>query len=659
MKEENLKRFEGLDEVMEQAITDAGSSAALIADFDEALDAAIPRGYKPTFVKGLGRFSSKAQKKGTSESRQVARILAVCARYDWPTPTWIMLRGVSGWRKSKNGISHNLDPKKSELGRFIAATEAGQVPAGTLLAVDNPDRFSRTNPDAADHALMTLLRHGVSVLFLSMQMLLKVGDQDNVNKRKDVMDELARANREGNTKSKYVRSGQEIQIQKAKAGQRVNFGGRVPRWIKWDKTAKDYVPNGEKWATVCRIVKETLEQKVWGHIVCGLNTDKVPCLLGGKAWQHASVYQLLRNPALRGDLKIKNETLVGYIPAVITDKAQWNLLQARLLVENGQGGGCRSSDKIRNLFPGLVVCHRCGMSMRVMHGAGLDGGKYTCIGHIIGAAAKDSGKPVCDETRMLKVKVMELDFFGLFIEKLPSTLLLQRNEVRQAEVARIRAEIAKHAGKITRLGRLFAEIETDTQDLVKDVKEARDAIASLQVKEGEMLTEANVDVGTDAAWTGVVQLLQQHSPAQTTDAALDILREVSARLRVQLADNELRKRLIGPLKMLVSAIEVDVKGMEKKYRVKLLGGGYTEWRDVSKLNAELIEANVKIGHNKSSAKQSATALAQTAKKTLTAEHRANIARGNQGKKRSAEMRARASQSAKARWAERRAMAAAA
>ncbi len=233
---------------------------------------------------------------------------------------------------------------------------------------------------------------------------------------------------------------------------------------------------------------------------------------------------------------------------------------------------------------------------------------------------------------------MELDFFGLFIEKLPSTLLLQRNEVRQAEVARIRAEIAKHAGKITRLGRLFAEIETDTQDLVKDVKEARDAIAALQVKEGEMLTEANVDVGTDAAWTGVVQLLRQHSPAQTTDAALDILREVSARLRVQLADNELRKRLIGPLKMLVSAIEIDVKGMAKKYRVKLLGGGYTEWRDVSKLNAELIEANLKNGHSKSSAKQSAMALAQTVKKPMTAEHRAKIARGNQGKKRSAEMR---------------------
>jgi hypothetical protein len=267
MRIRNAKTSLDLDKVIAEALRTAGSSAALIADFDEALDASIPPGYKPTFVKGLGRFSSKQQKKGSTEFRQVARILAVCARYHWPTPTWIMLGGVSAWRKGKNGIPHNLDPKRSELGQFIAKADAGQLPAGTLLVVDNPDRFSRTNLDAADHALMTILRHGVSVLFLSMQMLLKAGDQDNVQKRGDVMAELARANRQGNTKSKYVRDGQAVQIQKAKAGQRVNFGGKVPRWVKWDDAAKDYVPNGKKWSTVCRIVKEALEQRIWGQIV--------------------------------------------------------------------------------------------------------------------------------------------------------------------------------------------------------------------------------------------------------------------------------------------------------------------------------------------------------------------------------------------------------
>jgi DNA invertase Pin-like site-specific DNA recombinase len=298
--------------------------------FDETLDAAIPKGYQPQLTIGLVRSSGHSQNQGSSESRQLAGILAVCNRYQWPSPTWIVLRGVSDRKQGENGTPRSLDPNKSVLGMFIAAAKTGKVPAGTILMADNRDRFSRVNPAAAEHALMTLLRNGVSVLFLSTRMFLEPGDKDNVMKRSCVMIELSRANREGNTKSKYVRDGITNQIRKARAGQRVNFGGKIPRWIKWDANAKDYKPNGQKWTTVCRIVKEALEHKIWGQIVRTLNADKVPCLAGGKAWKHTSVYRLLRSPALRGDFVIRNETLKGYSPAVVTSESQWHLLQARL-----------------------------------------------------------------------------------------------------------------------------------------------------------------------------------------------------------------------------------------------------------------------------------------------------------------------------------------
>ena len=194
---------------------------------------------------------------------------------------------------------------------------------------------------------MTLLRNGVAVLFLSMQMLLKPGDKDNNQKRQAVMNELTRANREAATKSKYIRDSFAIRLEKAKSGEQRNFGGQVPRWLKWDKNAKKYVPHPEKWGTVQRIVSEVIAQKMWGHIVRDLNAAKVPCLLGGKRWQHASVYQLVRNPALRGDF----HGLVGYVPAVV-NPAQWDLLQARLAVSNKRGGGSRNSDKIPELVSG-------------------------------------------------------------------------------------------------------------------------------------------------------------------------------------------------------------------------------------------------------------------------------------------------------------------
>ena len=215
--------------------------------------------------------------------------------------------------------------------------------------------------------------------------------------------------------------------------------------------------------------------------------------------------------------------------------------------------------------------------MRVIKGGSggtLHDQSYVCMGQVTGVAAKPE-LPVCDETRVIKVRAIELDFFGLMLTKLPSTLLLQRDEARQAEIAAVHAEIAVHTGTITRLGRLFAATGIETPELVNDIKAARDRVAALQKQECELLKEARVDIGADAAWQDVMKLLKSHLPTEATEAARDTLLDAAAKLRVQLADNELRKKLIAPLKMLVSSVEIDVKGKEKKYRVELLGGGYT------------------------------------------------------------------------------------
>jgi hypothetical protein len=203
MKEENPKS--GLKQGNEQEIKETRSSAKLMVDFNEELDGNPPPGYMPAFVVVLRRFIIRNQNSGSSESLQAAHILEACNRIGWPTPTCIMPCGVSALAKGENGITNSLDPKSQELRRFIAAAEVGQVPAGTLLIVDVdiPDRFLRTNLDAVQHALMTLLRNGVSILFLSVPVLLEAGSQANVDIWEKIMF-LSNAPI-GKTKSRLVR----------------------------------------------------------------------------------------------------------------------------------------------------------------------------------------------------------------------------------------------------------------------------------------------------------------------------------------------------------------------------------------------------------------------------------------------------------------------
>ncbi|HLH55522.1 MAG TPA: hypothetical protein VKY92_18120, partial [Verrucomicrobiae bacterium] len=71
-----------------------------------------------------------------------------------------------------------------------------------------------------------------------------------------------------------------------------------------------------------------------------------------------------------------------------------------------------------------------------------DSSSYVCVGYLAGVAARDSGKSTCDKYRIIKVKAIELDLFGLLFEKLPSTILLERDKERQAELTKVRVEIS-------------------------------------------------------------------------------------------------------------------------------------------------------------------------------------------------------------------------
>ena len=66
--------------------------------------------------------------------------------------------GVSGW------TGENIE--KGALGDFIAALKAGKIPKGSVLIVENWDRFSRLMPMDAYTKLGEIIKAGVDVVTL-------------------------------------------------------------------------------------------------------------------------------------------------------------------------------------------------------------------------------------------------------------------------------------------------------------------------------------------------------------------------------------------------------------------------------------------------------------------------------------------------------------
>ncbi|NKX37809.1 recombinase family protein, partial [Rhodobacteraceae bacterium R_SAG4] len=56
--------------------------------------------------------------------------------------------------------------KKGGFGRFLAAIETGQVPAGSILIVESLDRLSRAKVTEAFTQLVGLLKHGIKIVTL-------------------------------------------------------------------------------------------------------------------------------------------------------------------------------------------------------------------------------------------------------------------------------------------------------------------------------------------------------------------------------------------------------------------------------------------------------------------------------------------------------------
>jgi DNA invertase Pin-like site-specific DNA recombinase len=75
----------------------------------------------------------------------------------------------------------NLDEQKGDLGQFVTLAKEGQIPKGSILMLENLDRFSRMPPRKAYRVFCELVEAGVRVLVLDPEKIIDESNIDNID----------------------------------------------------------------------------------------------------------------------------------------------------------------------------------------------------------------------------------------------------------------------------------------------------------------------------------------------------------------------------------------------------------------------------------------------------------------------------------------------
>lgn len=321
------------------------------------------------------RFSTTAQgdEGRDSERRQTEwRDRFMAAHSDYVLDDTLYAdRGVSGY----SGKHRN-----EALGQFLGQVEAGRVPAGSILLVENIDRLTRLETTEAWDLVAGIIKRGVAV-----QTQIARYDQEALNSGTvhGLMAEMQRAHHESKRKSEMMRAS------RARARDQARSEGRVttamcPAWLQTcdasgataapgggpvpAKDAAGFLPIPEAADTVRWIFQMRAEGLSQRHIERSLNAEATWQRPNG--WRTSYIKKILSNPAVIGEYqpyttgqdgtrRADGPPIQGYYPRVVEPEL-YHTVQKLLEANRGKGGRV---GKKRNIFTHVAECGYCGGSM--------------------------------------------------------------------------------------------------------------------------------------------------------------------------------------------------------------------------------------------------------------------------------------------------------
>ena len=268
-------------------------------------------------------------------------------------------------RKRLDRQGTNLDPNKGDLGIFMEMAKRGEFPRGSILALEDLDRFSRTPPSVAYEAFVELVETGVRVLTLSPEVLV---DQKNMNEMHvtfPIMTKMQLAYDESLKKSARLKESWAARRQAAREGKRVSLGN-YPSWLKPKEDSGFEIVEDK--AEIVRFIFDLSDKYgIGGHGIQRM-LDGMPRFSRRqenedfhKEWRSDStITHLLRNKAVIGIYQpnaMKNgkwepdgDPIHNFFPRIISDE-QFYRVQLGLDRRKKQRG---LAAKENNLFTGIL-----------------------------------------------------------------------------------------------------------------------------------------------------------------------------------------------------------------------------------------------------------------------------------------------------------------
>jgi DNA invertase Pin-like site-specific DNA recombinase len=297
------------------------------------------------------RFSSKPQEQGDSIRRQVTMGEAWLKRHpEHILDTTLRLRdlGVSAFR------GKNLDKDKGNLGKFIQLARDGKVERGSILLLENLDRFSRQPPRKAYMVFCELVEAGVAVQTLDPEQRIDGSNIDDMASTLTIIIKMQLSYEESRKKAqRQVASWAEKRKQAAATGQRITR--RCPAWLYWDDKAQAWAVKPGAKETLTYIFNRTCEgvgkQRLLGEL-----QGKFKTFGESKHWGGSMVSSILKDRMVLGELTPLRKSskpqpaIVGYYPRLIEDDLFY---RARAAIDGRRKARGRNSQFV-NLFVGLV-----------------------------------------------------------------------------------------------------------------------------------------------------------------------------------------------------------------------------------------------------------------------------------------------------------------
>ncbi len=458
------------------------------------------------------RFSAAKQAAGASAARQSDYAKK------WAAEHGMILDAELSMRDEGLSAYHQRHIKTGALGVFLAAINAGKIPAGSVLIVEGLDRLSRAEPIQAQAQLAQIINAEITVITASD------GKQYNRERLKaNPMDlvysllVMVRAHEESETKSKRVA---DVLRRKCEGWTAGTYRGKIscgadPSWVRWTGSAFELIPEAAN--AVCLAVRMFTEG--YGAVkILQLLNDKGLSVTGGR---HAgNINQLITaQPHLFIGDRIVNAsgtpyTLKGYYPALL-NQAEYDRLVVAIAERKTKPRKAGGKSEYPSLFTGMgmATCGHCGgalVSSNQTRQAPYKGPRpiyrrvkclacETAAGKVRKTTAGAAFNLEYVERAILDFCSDQFNLDGLLAGD-------GRQDALRAERAAVRAKIVGLEAKVSKF--LDAAFDTDEglpQSIITRVREMEQQLAREKSREqtiaAELATKANRQVNASAqAW---------------------------------------------------------------------------------------------------------------------------------------------------------------